>query len=205
MDIGIIFKLQIKGEKRQLTSKLIGIEDGKYLIARMPPLHTMENVSSFLIKGNEIAVKYMYKSALFGFQSQIIDFIHKPSELIFIKYPDKIESYDFRGYKRVECFLLANIKITEHIIEGYITDISKTGGLFAMENPEYEDNINLLELNNEINIGFHLPGIEEELRVVAKRRSFKKDTDNACVGIEFVKMDSSVQTKLSSFLAIAKA
>ena len=74
-----------------------------------------------------------------------------------------------------------------------------------MENPEYEDNINLLELNNEINIGFHLPGIEEELRVVAKRRSFKKDTDNACVGIEFVKMDSSVQTKLSSFLSIAKA
>ena len=89
MDIGIIFKLQIKGVKRQLTCKLLGIEDSKYLIIRIPSLHTMENVSTFLIKGNEIAVKYMYKGAVFGFQSQIIDLIHKPFKLVFIKYRTK--------------------------------------------------------------------------------------------------------------------
>jgi hypothetical protein len=62
-----------------------------------------------------------------------------------------------------------------------------------------------LELNNEISIGFHLPGIEEELSVEAKQRSIKKDTDSSSIGIEFVKMDSSVQTKLFGFLSIAEA
>jgi c-di-GMP-binding flagellar brake protein YcgR len=184
---------------------LIGIEDGQYLIVKMPPLHTTENVSTILIKENEIAVKYMYKGTIFGFQSRIIDFIHKPFKLVFIKYPDKIESFDVRGNKRVECFLPANIKTAESIIEGSITDISRAGCLFAIETPEHETSINLLELNNEISVGFHLPGIEEELSIDAKLRSIKKDADSASLGIEFVKMDSSVQTKLFNFLSIAEA
>jgi len=205
LNIGVILRLQIKGAKRRLSSELIGIEDGKYLIVKMPPLYTMENVPTFLIKGNEIAVKYVYKGAIFGFQSQIIDLIHKPFKLVFIKYPEEIESYDFRGNKRVECFLPAYIKIAEHIIEGRITDISRAGCLFTIETPEHEGSINLLELNNEICIGFHLPGIEEELSVDAKQRSIKRDTDGTSIGIEFTKMDSSVQTKLFSFLSIAVA
>ena len=205
MNIGIIFRLQIKGAKRRLSSELIGIEDGKYLIVKMPPLHTMENASTLFIKGNEIAVKYIYKGTIFGFQSRIIDLIHKPFKLAFIKYPEKIESFDFRGNKRVECFLPANIKIAEHIIEGCITDISRAGCLFAIDTPEHEGSINLLELNNKIRVGFHLPGIEDELSVDAKQRSIKKDTDSTSIGIEFVKIDSSVQTKLFGFLSIAEA
>ena len=205
MNIGTIFRLQIKGAKRRLSSELIGIEDGKYLIVRMPPLHTMENVSTLLIKGNEIAVKYMYKGSIVGFKSQIIDLIYNPFKLVFIEYPEKIESYDFRGHKRVECFLPANIRIAEHKIEGCITDISKAGCLFDIEAPELEDSINMLELNNEICVGFHLPGVEQELSATAKQRNIKKDNNSASIGIEFVNMDSEVQAKLFDFLAIAEA
>jgi len=205
MNIGTTFRLQIKGAKRRLSSELIGIEDGKYLIIKMPPLHTMENISTFMIKGNEIAVKYTYKGTIFGFQSQIIDLIRKPFKLVFIKYPEQIESYDFRGNKRVECFLPAKIKIAEDIIEGCITDISRAGCLFAIETSEHEGSIDLLELNNKISIGFYLPGIKEELSIESKQRSIKKDSDSSSIGIEFVKMDSSVQTKLFDFLSIAEA
>lgn len=205
MNIGTIFRLQIKGAKRRLSSELIGIEDGQYLIVKMPPLHTTENVSTILIKGNEISVKYMYKGTIFGFQSRIIDLIHKPFKLIFIKYPENIECFDVRGNKRVECFLPANIKIAEYIIEGCITDISRAGCLFVIDTPEHEGSKNLLELNYEISVGFHLPGIEEELSVDAKQKSIKKNTDSASIGIEFAKMNSSVQTKLFKFLSIAEA
>jgi len=205
LNVGTIFRLQIEGAKRGLSSELIGIDDGKYLIVKMPPLHTMENVSNLLINGNEITVKYMYKGTMFGFRSPIIDLIHKPFKLVFIKYPEKIESFDFRGNKRVECFLPANVKIAKHIIEGCITDISRAGCLFTIETSGHKDRINLLELNNEIRIGFHLPGIEEKLSIDAKQRSIKKDTDGASIGIEFVQMNSSVQTKLFGFLSKAEA
>ncbi len=205
MNIGTIFRLHIEGTRRRLSSELIGVDDGKYLIVKMPPLHTMENVSDLLVKGNEITVKYMYKGTMFGFQSPIIDVIHNPFKLVFIKYPDKIDSYDVRGNKRVECFLPANVKIAEHIIEGSITDISREGCLFAIDTPKHEGLINLLELNNEIRLGFYLPGIAEELSADADQKSIKIDTDGSSIGIEFVEIDSSVKTKLIDFLSKAGA
>ncbi len=205
MNIGTILRLQIEGTRRRLSCELIGVDDGECLIVKMPPLHTMENIPKLLVNGNEITVKYMYKGTMFGFQSTIIDLIHKPFKLVFIKYPDKIDSFDVRGNKRVECFLPANVKIAEHIIEGSITDISRAGCLFTIDTHEHEGLINLLELNSGIRIGFYLPGIAEELSADADQKSIKIDTDGSSIGIEFVEMDSSVKAKLIDFLSKAGA
>jgi len=205
LNIGITFRLQIEERRRRISCELIGIDEGKYLIVKMPPLHTMENVSNLMAKGTEIAVKYMYKGTMFGFKSQVIELIHNPFKLVFMKYPEEIESLDFRGNERVVCFLPANVKIAENIIEGGITDISRAGCLFVIEAPEHEDRINLLELNNEIKIGFYLPGIAGELCIDSKQRSVKKDDDGTSLGVEFVNMDSSVQEKLFGFLSKAEA
>ena len=205
MYIGTILRIQIEGTRRRLSCELIGVEDGKYLIVKMPSLHIMESVSNLLVNGNEITAKYMHKGTMFGFQSTIIDLIQKPFKLFFIKYPDKTDSYDVRGNKRVECFLPASLKIAEQILEGSITDISRAGCLFTIDTDEHESLINMLKLSNEIKIGFFLPGIVEELSADADQKSIKIDTDGSSVGIEFVEMVDSVKTKLIDFLAKAGA
>ena len=205
MYIGTILRIQIEGTRRRLSCELIGVEDGKYLIVKMPSLHIMESVSNLLVNGNEITAKYMHKGTMFGFQSTIIDLIQKPFKLFFIKYPDKTDSYDVRGNKRVECFLPASLKIAEQILEGSITDISRAGCLFTIDTDEHESLINMLKLSNDIKTGFYLPGISEELSADADQKSIKIDTDGSSVGIEFVEMDASVKTKLIDFLAKAGA
>jgi len=203
--IGTILRIQIEGTRRRLSCELIGVEDGKYLIVKMPSLHIMESVSNLLANGNEITAKYMHKGTMFGFQSTIIDLIQKPFKLFFIKYPDKTDSYDVRGNKRVECFLPASLKIAEQILEGSITDISRAGCLFTIDTDEHESLINMLKLSNEIKMGFFLPGIVEELSADADQKSIKIDTDGSSVGIEFVEMVDSVKTKLIDFLTKAGA
>lgn len=205
MNIGTVLRLQIEGTRRRLSCELIGVDDGEYLIVKMPPLHTMANVSKLLVNENEINAKYMNKGTMFGFQSTIIDLIHKPFKLVFIKYPDKIDSYDVRGNKRVECFLPASVKIAEQILKGSITDISRAGCLFTIDTDENESLTNLLELNSEIKMGFYLPGIAEELIADADQKSIKIDTDGSSIGIEFVGMDSAVKEKLIDFLSKAGA
>ncbi len=203
MDIGIAFRIEIKGTEESISCILIGIENGKYLVIRTPLLHTLGNTSHLLPKGNEIYVKYVYKGTIYGFQSKVIDQIYEPFKLLFIEYPEKIESYGFRGNKRVECYLPAFVRIEERRIEGSITDISKAGCLFDIKIPDLEKCKNLLESNEEINIGFQLPGVEEELSVTAKQKSIKKETNKARIGVEFVYMESGDKTKLFDFLSNA--
>jgi len=203
--IGTIIRIQIEGTRRRLSCELIGVDDGNYLIVKMPSLHIMESVSNLLVNGNEITAKYMHKGTMFGFQSTIIDLIQKPFKLVFIKYPDKTDSYDVRGNKRVECFLPASLRIAEQILEGSITDISRAGCLFTIETHEHKGLINMLKLSNEIKMGFYLPGVEEELSADADQKSIKIDTDGSNIGIEFVEMDDTVKAKLIEFLTKAGA
>ncbi|MCP4268015.1 MAG: flagellar brake protein [Candidatus Brocadiaceae bacterium] len=203
MDIGITFRIEVEGIDESISCILIGIENEKYLIIRIPTQHNLDIASHMFIKGNEIYVKYVYKGTIFGFQSKIIDQIYEPFKLLFIEYPEKIESYDFRGNKRVECYLPAFVIVEEVRIEGCITDISKAGCLFDIKIPELENCKSLIDSNEEINIGFQLPGVEEALNIVAKQRSLKNETNKARIGIEFVFMKGTDKSKLSAFLSNA--
>ncbi len=203
MDIGITFRIEFECAEESISCVLIGIENGKYLIIKTPPLHTLGNASQLLLEENEIYVKYVYKGTIYGFQSNIIDHIYEPFKLLFIEYPEKIECYDFRGNKRVECYLPAFIRIENNRIEGSITDIGKAGCLFDLKTTEYEDSRDLLESNEEINIGFQLPGLKEALNVTAKQRSIKREKNKVRIGIEFVYMESEYKTKLADFLSKA--
>ncbi len=204
MDVGITFRIEVEGAEESISCVLIGIENGKYLIVRTPPLHTLGDASSLSKRGNLLYVKYVYKGTIYGFQSKIIGHINEPFKLLFIEFPEKIESYDFRGNKRVECCLPAFVKIADHSIEGSITDISKAGCLFDLKIPELEHYKSLHGSNEEINIIFQLPGIEDRLSVTAKQRSIKKETNKARVGFEFVSMESEYKTKLFDFLSKAQ-
>ena len=203
MDIGITFRIEIEGAEESISCVLIGIENGKYLIIRTPPLHTLGNASQLLLERNEIYVKYVYKGTIFGFQSKIIEHINEPFKLLFIEYPEKIESYDFRGNKRVECYLPAFVSIENKRIEGSITDIGKAGCLFDLKISVFEECKNLLESNEEISIVFQLPGLKDALSVTAKQRSIKKEKNKTRIGFEFVYMVSRNKTKLADFLSKA--
>ncbi len=203
MEIGMTLRIEIEGAEESISCVLIGIEKGKYLIFRTPPLHALDNASYPLNKEKDIYVKYVYKGTIFGFQSKVIDSIYEPFRLLFIEYPEKIESYDFRGNKRVECYLPAFIRIADRRIEGSITDISKAGCLYEIIIPEFEKYEKLFESNKEIDMVFQLPGIKEALSANARQRSTKKDKSKASIGIEFVYMESRDKAKLFDFLSKA--
>ncbi len=203
MEIGMTLRIEIEGDEEVIACVLIGIENEKYLIFRTPPLHALDNSSYPLNKEKEIYVKYVHKGTIFGFQSKVIDSIYEPYKLLFVEYPEKIESYDFRGNKRVECCLPAFIRIADRRIEGSITDISKAGCLFENKISEFEKCKNLFESNKEIDIVFQLPGIKEALSAKAKQRSTKTNKSMAMIGIEFVYMENKDKTKLFDFLSKA--
>ncbi len=205
MHIGTTLKIQLEGSQSRLTSELIGVDEGKYLIIKMPPIQSMGNAASSIYKGSNIVIRYVHKGTVFGFKSRIIHFITSPVKLMFRDYPRKIENQNLRAHKRIDCHLPANVKIADNTVEGSVTDISKEGCRFTVKMVKLEDSPDLLQIDNEIGVSFQLPGVEEKLTITGKQKNIRKDKDNVNIGILFSDMGIEVQERLYDFLSTGGA
>ncbi len=106
MIIGTTLKIQIEGAQSRLTSELMGVEEGKHLFIKMPPLQSMGDVTRVLYNGKTVIIRYLHKGAVCSFKSRISHFITAPGKLIFMDYPKKIENQNLRAHKRIDCFYL---------------------------------------------------------------------------------------------------
>jgi c-di-GMP-binding flagellar brake protein YcgR len=204
IQVGTALEIQIGGKESRLTSELIGIEEDKYLIIKMPTVQSMAGLSSALHKGNRIIIRYMHMGTIFGFKSHIIHFITSPTKLIFIQYPERIETHELRANKRLNCYLPANVKIMDNTIEGTVTDISKGGCYLVIEKAKVASSL-ILQVGDEIGISFQLPGVENKLTVAGKQKNIKKDEDSVGIGIQFDNMNIEMQKRIYDFLSTADA
>ena len=203
MKVGTILNIQIEGEEKRLTSELMGVVEGKYLIIRMPPLQSMGDASNLLYEGNTVIVRYVHKGYVFAFKSRINHFITTPGKLIFIDYPEKIENQNLRAHKRIDCYLPAKIKVADNTIGVTIADISRGGCQVTVEKLKIENSSGLLQVDNEIGVGFQLPGVEETIAITGKQKYIKKEHDNVSIGVEFNNMNNETQERLYGFLSTA--
>jgi hypothetical protein len=212
MEIGTILNIQIEGSQSRLTGELIGVREGKYLIIKIPPLKSMSHITNLLYKGNPITIRYMHAGTIFGLRSRINNVIHNPERLVFIEYPEKIENHDLRAHKRIDCFLPANVRVADTIIDGAIKDISISGCRFSAKNSKVEYSV-VLQVGNEIDVRFQLPGVEKKLNVkgtqqltvkgIQKHNTKAHDTVN--IGIKFKNMNIEAQERLYAFLSAVEA
>ncbi len=205
MQIGTILEMQIKGVTCRLKSEVFAIEEGKYLIIKMSPFQSLANVTKLVYEGTGITIRYIHRGTMFGFKSRIKHVMIDPAKLIFIEYPEKIESQDLRTHKRLDCYLPANVRIEDNTIAGTITDISKEGCQFTVKTVNVGKSADLLQIDNEIGVSFQLPGVEKKLTTTGKQKNIKKDKDNVNIGILFSDMTIEVQETLYGFLSTAGA
>lgn len=197
---GMLVKIQIEGDKARLESELIGTESDKLLIIRIPSVYNVTDTSKLIYKGNTIYVRYQRWGSLLGFQSQIIDFDFDNEKSITINYPKKIESYELRRNKRIDCYLPVNVNIGSNMINGNIINISKGGCLITIDSDEIGDNKSFMQINAKLDISFHLPQVEEGINVAVAQRNFVVDKQGIRIGAEYIDMDHNAQAYLNCFL-----
>jgi hypothetical protein len=200
MNIGTLLGIQVKGVKAQLRAELLGMEEGEYLIIKMPPLSDLGLSAKILYRGNEITVKYRHKGTVFGFVSHILGFITNPVQLIIIYYPTKFENFGLRSNKRIACHLPAHVKISGNLLGGRITDISKIGCHFTADISKIADCIKSVKTDSEISIVFKLPDFKKELTITSIQKNISINALDIGIGIEFINMDIDTQAILSGFL-----
>lgn len=165
MDIGTLLHINIQGVDGKIKSKLIGMEVWEYLIIKAPVGYT--GIRNKLVEGNRLVVRFLQEGSVFGFEAYILAVIDKPTTLLVIDYPRKIEEKSLREAKRLDCYIPCTLLVDQQPADGSVVDISASGCRFvvanhnssAQKNPEKDSSVVITFDSPAENWQFELAGV----------------------------------------------
>lgn len=197
IELGTHLQLDIEGTNISLTSEMIGMEVGKYLIIKV---YQMNNDQREELRNNTITAKYLHKNSVLGFKSNIISIISEPENIIFLKYPKNIKNFNVRTNERAPCFLPIQLEIEYNVVEGAIIDINTSGCCCLIKH------FKILNEQALEKVTIHLQNskLEREYSLLGNVRSIRKKKDELNIGIMFIKIDSNTQKAIQAIVPTLK-
>ncbi len=204
MDFNTVLKVQVQGCPNRLKSHLVGKEEGRYLILKIP---MVANAKELFAKDTELVIRYVHQGSIFGFRSTIMLSVQDSFDVVFIQFPKEIEDYNLRTHKRFECSLPARLEVVTRSnnrqlrFKGLIGDMSKGGCKASISLQELEWVQEPLKIHSAVALFLSLPGIEGELSLLGTVQSMSQDSNTLSLGIQFVDLSGKSQLLLDKFLA----
>ncbi len=201
--VGTVLHVEIVDLKLRHKSVLIGIENGRYLIAKLPNNDLSGSVRLQRAIRSQIIIKYVYNGFVYGFKTKVLNIISIPARLLFVAYPEEIEELSIRCDPRYECVLPVEIKIGDDVIEMVIVDISKTGCGCVIKTDAVENKKQMFEslnMDTKIDLKAQLPGTEPKLGLAGKIMHIYKDDHTITLGVLFEEMEPGVKTEFDKFI-----
>ena len=99
IELGTALHLEPGDADRATSSELVGMQGGKYLIVHLSE-HNWQK--SRLKTGDTLLAKYISSDDVFGFNTRVITIIEEPDHLVFLEYPDEVESCNIRSQTRIK-------------------------------------------------------------------------------------------------------
>jgi hypothetical protein len=125
--------------KDRFSTRLVGMLESKYVILELPSIVKRGELMDRLILNNALTIRTICERTTgecLGFQTKVESIVKHPYPLFFASFPVEIFTYELRSEERLETLLPAKIYKDDgaHTVMGTITDISKGGCRFIIEN-----------------------------------------------------------------------
>ena len=192
IELGTALLIEIGKKKKALSSKLIGMKVGGYLIV---DVSAIESDAEALPMEEKVQVRYVNQDDIFHFSSHILMTLNQPDNLIFLHYPDKVESCNIRSHRRVNCFMQIHVKSDGRRDSAVITNISAQGCLCSMDRFPSWENINGQKI--ELLLPY---GDRELLTVSGEVKSAQIQGTQIKLGVQFIEMDGYSQSVLATLV-----
>lgn len=196
LEIGSRLEIDVGSPPARLKSRLVGMESGSYLIARLPET---AGFGDTLVPGAEVKVRFECSGNLYGFESSVIDFYSRSLPLLILTYPKAVDRHELRTHPRVDCFFPATARMEASEFQGNITDIS-IGGCRYVSHQMTEQDIHKLTLEKRLVVYIRFPGDELSQAVKGQVRSVRHDGEKAILGLQFEDPEPDLVEKLSDFI-----
>jgi c-di-GMP-binding flagellar brake protein YcgR len=111
-------------EERGGRATLLGYKPGEFLIVKPS---AVQSSKAGYEPDSDVLVSLENNGSLYGFESQVLNWLKHPSPVLILSYPKDIESRPLRRHPRVECLVPAIIEGQSLFVSGHIRDISLGG------------------------------------------------------------------------------
>ncbi len=194
----------------RLKGKIIGYEEGQFIIIRMPQT-TLRDYPDIVDEGQPCVVRTVVEGSMgqcIAFHSAILQVLNRPKGILFLKYPKEVQRISLRKESRVDTYLPVRI-IHRHEsdagsrfgekteLSGMIRDISKNGCRAYIQHPASQANVPLIP----VFIKAALKG-ETDIELKAEIKNQQRiDADTVALGMQFEQNEPLLE--FISFLGIA--
>lgn len=188
--------IEIKGKEERIKSILVGMEANEYLVIRIPEFAL---VKSKLIEGNYVVVRYVCLGCVHGFRARIMGYTLLPVPVVFLSYPQVVETINLRKKMRVACYIPAIAVIGQHELKGVITDISSAGCRFKFR-VAADDAAANLQSGAAMVLSFPLLGNEGVHSCQGEIRNVQRMNEKISTGIKFDNIHPEIVEKIEDYV-----
>ncbi|MFH2093610.1 MAG: flagellar brake domain-containing protein [Pseudomonadota bacterium] len=196
IELGTPLLVEARGKINSLSGKLVGMKVGKYLIV---DISKAQSGTTGLLEQDPVRVKYVNLEDIFNFSSMVLNILDQPDHLLFLQYPDRVESCNIRSHRRVECFLPIHVKTCDFHAPAIVTNISPEGCLCTIDRSQSWKNINGLQIDLIVSYGEL-----EALTIPGDIRSTQMQGEQIKLGIKFNEIDAFAQSVLTTIVPALK-
>lgn len=196
VELGARLLITLDGFERNLWSTLIGIELSKYLIIRTPQI---DGIDALLNKGSSVRITYFFSGTVYGFQSEILEHIIMPSQLIFISFPTDIRKIELRDHPRIDCLIPGKFIVNNQKDSGMILDLSAAGCRFSMMLSDL-DRFPQVEVSDPVELELVIPGSDTTRILSGRVKNIIKDSKKMNIGVQFNNLDNVVISDLETYI-----
>ena len=192
IELGTAILIETHEKNNPLSGKLVGMKVGNYLIV---DISSDKSDTISLSENDPVLVKYLNLGDIFNFSSMIIRVLDQPDNLIFLQYPDRVESCNIRNHKRVDCFLPIHAKIGDFRAPGIAVNINAKGCLCVFDHFPSWENIN----TREIELIFSYCDLEA-LSITGEIKTSQTQGSKIKLGIKFNEVNPFSQSVLTTLV-----
>lgn len=183
---------------KNVAAAFIGVEHGEYLAVKLTndPIEKFHYIFSNM---GDLVVKYILKGKAYAFSSRLISKTDKPVPLLFLSYPEAVETKALRKETRSRCLPFAQIEAGGKKYRGQIYDINITGMRVDLLG-HYEESIGMLKKKANASVEFQLPGFSGQRKADGVIVWSRTMGSHWSVGVSFDSLEADVRMRIEGFL-----
>ncbi len=195
VQLGTPMMIQFPGSGARLKAVYIGGESRAYLMVRLlDPQETGQMPAA----GDKVVVGCVRLGTVCAFESELVAHASEPYPLLFLSYPEAVQTHKLRGTVRVSSDIPARARIAGRELRGRVVDLSTGGCRFSVR--ARAGMAQEIRAGDPIEICFVLLGGFGEQVVRGQARACDEESGRLYVGVRFDEADPVIRDRIEAYV-----